>query len=394
MKITNISYTQKNNTCVLSADIVLKRGKKHVIYFEVEKKYKDFIAKDTSPFLSTALPIAMKKRENLAIDGSVSKQVLDNTPEIMRILKGWNVGFHPVSIKPNKVTLDVEKSKNSACFFSGGVDSFYTYRKNKTNIQYLIFVHGFDINANNYSLYKKIEKNIKNIAKKDTIELVKVRTNIRDIFEQYFDWNMAHIFALASVSLFLRNGFKEIYMSCGQSDINEEHHFMSPELDILWSTENMTIRHYGCDADKIIKLKYLSGEPLAMENLRVCWLNKGKEYNCSECEKCFRNMLALYVSDSLYRCKTFKHQFNTGILKNIVADEHVLQYFIAAQHVLESKNDNSPVRLALEECIKRNKFPTLAQKVYRNTRSTFRYFDQKYNRNRLYWFLAQRGFIA
>src|SRR3989344_6601706 len=87
MKITNITYTQKNNTCVLSADIVLKRGKKHVVYFEAEKKYRDFIVKDASPFLSAALPIAMKRKENLTIDGSVSKKVFDNTSEIMLILK-------------------------------------------------------------------------------------------------------------------------------------------------------------------------------------------------------------------------------------------------------------------------------------------------------------------
>lgn len=394
MKITNITYTQKNNTCMLSADIVLKRGKKHVIYFEIKKKYANFIARDASPFLAAVLPIAMKKKESIEIDGSVSEKLMKNAPIIMKIIESWNISLHTVPITATETTSDLIKSKNSACFFSGGADSFYTYLKNKRCIKYFIFAHGFDIPANDNNLYRRVEKNIEKIANKEKTNLVKVKTNIREIYEQYFDWNMSNVYALASVSLFLRNGFKEIYMSCGQTGKNAIHRYMVPELDILWSTESMKVNHYGCHADKILKLSYLSNYRVAMDNLRVCWLNKHKEYNCCECEKCLRTMLALYVSDSLVKCKTFKKTINTEKLKSIAVDKYVLKYFIAARNELERKNDRSDVRLSLEECIKRNSFPTLKQRMYRKARASIRFFDKKYNRNRLYWLLAQRGFIA
>ena len=393
MKIQNINYSLKNNKRVLSAQVILRSGKTHDIYFEVDNKHIDLIAKDASPFLAAALPIAMKKNEAIEIEGSTSKALMANTPKIMKILQSWDLGFDPVSISANVLTKYFKKSKNVGCFFSGGVDSFYTYLKNKNKIDTLIFVHGFDIKVADVKLYNKIEKNIIKIAKKENIKLIKVKTNIREVFEQYFDWDMSHEFALASVSLFLRNGFKEIFMSCGQTDNNAVHHYMSPELDVLWSTEKMKIHHFGCFAGKISKLAYLSHSPLVMRNLRVCWVNKKKEYNCCECEKCFRNMLALYVSDSLEKCVTFKKKLDLDKLESIRINEYVLKYFIAVLKALDQKNDRSKVRFALERCIENNTFPKFQQRLYRNSRDFIRYFDKKYNRNRLYWFMAQRDLI-
>ena len=393
MKVTEINYSQRNSKVRLSTQIILNSGKKHDIYFEIDKEFKDFIAKDASPFLAATLALSMKKRESLEIDGAVSKNLMTNTPKIMKILKSWNVGLSPISIQAKFLKKDLKKYEKIGCFFSGGVDSFYTYLKNKNKISYLIFVHGFDISVENLELYKKIEKNIIKIAKNQEVKLVKVKTNIRETFDQYFDWDMSHEFAIASIALFLRKGFKEIYASCGLPNKNTDHHFMRPDLEPLWSSEHMKIIHYGCNADKIIKAGFLSNYKLVMESLKVCWVNKNQAYNCCECEKCFRNMLALYVSNSLEKCKTFDKSLNLYKLKNIRISEYCLKYFIAVLEVLKRKNENSTVRFALEECIRNNQFPKLQERLKRNIRDFISFFDQKYNRNRLYWFLAQRGLI-
>lgn len=393
MKVQKIHHEVIKNKITLSAEIELNSGKKHEVYFEIDKEFKDSISKDASPFLAAALPISMKNREDLEIDGSVSEWLMKNTAEIMKILKSWNVGFNPVSIKANSLKKDVKKSRNIGCFFSGGVDSFYTYIKNKNKINYLIFVHGFDINANDLVLYKKIEKNIKEIASMEEVKLIRVKTNIRDTFEQYFNWDMSHEFALASVSLFLSRGFKEIYMSCGQTGKNAVHHYMTPELDKLWSTETMKINHYGCSADKINKLKFLSKFKIVMETLRVCWVNKNGQYNCCECEKCFRNMLALYVSDSLEKCLTFEKPINYNKLKNIKVNSYVLKYFISLLKALKKKNDRSEIRYALEECIWSNQHPSFQQRFGRSTRDSIGLVDKKYNNNRLFWYLSHKGLL-
>lgn len=393
MKISNINYSDKNNKSVLSAQIILGSGKTYNLFFEVSKPFKDYIVNDASPFLAAVLPLAMYKKEQLEIDGSVSKKLMHNASEIMKILESWNEGFSPVKIEPGQEEQDEDRLKNIGCFFSGGVDSFYTYIKNNRKINDLIFVHGFDINANNYDLYGKIEKNIIKIARKEKKKLIRVRTNIREIFDEYFGWDLYHTFAIASVALFLRAGFKEIYLSCGLPNKNGDHNFLTPELDLLWRTETIKLNHYGCDADKITKLKFLSDYDLAMKNLRVCWVNKKREYNCCECEKCFRNMLGLYIFGSLQACKTFNKKIDADKLRNVRVDQYCLKYFKAVFKVMKFKNIQSEIRFALEDCIKNNTHPKLQVKLYQYCRDSIRFLDQNYNRNRLYWYLSSRGLI-
>ena len=377
----------------MSGQITFKSGKTHSVYFEVDTEHKNLIAKDASPFLAASLAIAMKKHEGIEIDGDISKHLMVNTSGIMKIIRGLGLGYSKISIHAKGLKKDLDKSRNVGCFFSGGVDSFYTYLKNKNKINNLIFVHGFDISVKDKHLYRKVEKNIEQIARKEKVRLIRVKTNIREIFEQYFAWDMSHEFALASVSLFLSQGFKEIYMSCGQTDDNATHNYMSPELDILWSTENMKIHHFGCDAGKVSKLRFLSRFTLVMQNLRVCWVNKGDAYNCGECEKCLRNMLGLYIVDSLEKCTAFKTGINLSKLESILADKFVLQYFIAIQKELIKKDDHSDITLALEKCINKNQLPNIKDKVIKDLRDFVRHIDSTYNRNRLYWYLTKANVI-
>ena len=115
-----------------------------------DKKFENSICREADPFLAAALPICSKKGENLEIDGGISNKLMINTKEIMNILSSWNQGFESVSVKTS-ISKNVERFRgNIGCFFSGGVDSFYTYLKNKKKINYLIFVHGFDINAQRF----------------------------------------------------------------------------------------------------------------------------------------------------------------------------------------------------------------------------------------------------
>jgi len=392
MKIANIICSTKNDKVVLSGQLILDSGKKHDIYFEVDAEFERYLSKDATPFIPLALPISMRKREDLEVTDASSK-VISKTSKIMSILKGWNTGFNRITIKSKSAKKSIRRVSNVGCFFSGGVDSFYTYLKNKKKIDFLIFVHGFDISTQNTDFYKNVQKNIVQISEKEKIKIIRVKTNLRETLEQYFDWDMAHEFALASVSLFLSRGLGEVYMSCGQISIGADHHYMTPQLDSLWSTETMKINHYGCSADKIRKLKFLSKFSLAMRTLRVCWVNSHGQYNCCQCEKCFRNMLALYATNSLEKCKTFEKPIDTSKLKKIKVNPYVLRYFIAALKVLKKKNDRSEIRYALEELVENNWNPRALQRLTGRLRAFVAQLDKTYNHHRLYWFLARRALV-
>lgn len=393
MKITNIKKIIVNNTCRLSADLVFENQKVHNVYFEVEKKYSEFVNDTADSFFAVALVIAMRKRETLIIDCSVSKKLVSHNRKIQSILASWNMNLSPVKIYSSNKTLSAKSDQSVGAFFSAGVDSFYTYFKNKEKITHLIFVHGFDISLSKQQLFETVKKNIKRVANAEGIPVVYVRTNVREVFENYFDWDMSHEFAIASVTLFLGKGFKEIFASCGLPNKNTDHHYMTPELDILWRTESMSLHHYGCLANKEAKLKFLSKSTTARNNLRVCWVNKFDKFNCSTCEKCFRNMLGLYLAGSHHKFKTFSPTIDTEKLKALKVNKYVVKYFTAILESFVKRNDTSEVRYALEEMVSQNMKEDLIRNIYSGLREYVRLFDKKYNKNRIYWFLAQRGVI-
>jgi hypothetical protein len=377
----------------MSAQIVFNNGKTHKMYFEVEKKFSEYLAKDMSPFLAAMLPISMLTKEPIEVEGSVSKKFFDQTTDIMNIAQSWNEGLSPISITIKDVKKDTKKLQHGGCFFSGGADSFYTFLTNKKSIDTLIFVHGFDIKISDTDVYAMVEKNIEKIADNEKVDLVKVKTNIREIYNQYIDWDLAHGFAVGSVALFLRNGFTSIYVSCGLAVKNEGHFSMTPEIDKLYSSEYMNIVHFGCNAPKLLKLEELSKSALAMDTLRVCWVNRKQAYNCCSCEKCMRNMLGLYLCDGLGKSKTFDKKINLERLKKIRVNSKEIKYFKIILQAFDKKGDTSEVRNALAEFITNNSSPGILRKTITASRDWVRKIDGKYNQNRLYWFMSRKGMI-
>lgn len=39
---------------------------------------------------------------------------------------------------------------------------------------------------------------------------------------------------------------------------------------------------------------------LAFDNLKVCWVNSDKRFNCSKCEKCMRTIVSIGIVDEEY----------------------------------------------------------------------------------------------
>ncbi len=193
--------------------------------------------------------------------------------------------------------------------------------------------------------------------------------------------------------MFLRSGFGEVYVSCGLGAKNKQHYAMTPELDVLYGSEHMKIVHYGCNADKLQKLKELAEFPIAMQTLRVCWVNRNNAYNCSMCEKCMRNMLGLYICNGLQKCKTFEKNIDVNRLRNIKATEIELKFFRPILAAFDKKGDTSDVRMALFSMIQKNSSRSMYQKFIRALRNNMHAVDKKYNRSRIYWFMTNRGYI-
>ncbi len=327
MIIKQTKLTRTGEATVLSARCKIRKNGWDTVYFSLSNAARGaHIYDDASPFAAALLLPSMKLGEDLIIKESVSEQLLKGMHAVMEEVQNWNLGLRPVEIKAEAVVADTHEPRRTASFFSGGVDSFYTYLKHKEDpveadrVDSFILVDGFDIDLRNKPLWNRTLKKIRAIAAAENVELSVVKTNIYGLVQPILSWEYSHGGCLAAVGLFLRRAFRRIYVPSTLSAEEQMPWGSSLALDGHWSTESTTFVHDGTEATRINKvISQIAQSPLALEHLRVCYENESGAYNCGKCDKCLRTMVNLYVAGALENSKTFPHHIDPELVASVPA---------------------------------------------------------------------------
>ncbi len=141
MKIGERSVREDRDTTEVSATVDGYR-----LWYRVPRSYA--VTDSADPFLAAALFPAMRLGRKIEIDPilSVSPRLLDNLRILQEIHHTWNPRLEIVPI-------DARTSPSRALhggvmsFFSGGVDSVYTFLKRQGELTHLVFIQGFDFSA-------------------------------------------------------------------------------------------------------------------------------------------------------------------------------------------------------------------------------------------------------
>jgi len=321
MKIKNVQIKTEGETVFLTADCVVRYSGIDTIYFKFDKKYKDFIAADASPFAAALLIPSMKLGQDLIIEGEISEKLYQGLQEIMKTVLSWNIGLRSIKIIANNLVKDNFNATKTAAFFSGGVDSFYTYIKNKesgdNNISHFILARGYDICLDDQKLWDMTCKTIEDVAEEENIEIIKVESNIRSFIDPIMIWDYVHGGCLAALGLCLRRELKQLFIASSYTHDQLFPWGSHPHIDYHWSTETLIFCHDGADTSRVEKVKFIGKNPLVQRNLRVCYLNTGKTFNCGTCDKCIRTMINLRIAGSLEGAETFPHTINVEQMKNL-----------------------------------------------------------------------------
>lgn len=316
MIIRDIKLTHESGRVSLSADCRIRKLGWDRVYFSVSAKQAGYVYVDASPFAAALLIPSMHQGEDLIIHGSVSQQLYDGLHIIMREVMAWDIGLKEIAIKADSVVPDTVTPVKTGSFFSGGVDAFYTYLKHKSDrrkgnrVESLVLVRGFDIDLTDTKLWQQTANTVGAIAQAEGVELVTVESNIYDLLEpllmsSFQPWDYTHGGCLAAVGLFLRAGFKQLYIA-STFGLDEQVPWGSNVVtDPLWSTESLRFVHDGIEATRLEKVLRIAKSPVALRHLRVCYVNPDEAYNCGRCAKCVRTMIALYVAGALKRARTF-----------------------------------------------------------------------------------------
>ena len=255
------------------------------------------------------LPAAMQAGQPLRVDGAVSARLLDALPSIEALFAAWGLPRVPVSARRRRRPPWRRPRRGTACFFSGGVDSFYSVLTKRAELTQLIFVHGFDVPLDS-ELRVSASRAAREAAAAIGLELIEVETDLRRLIDRYVSWELCHGAALASVALQFQERFRRVLIPSTHSYAHLIPWGSHPLLDPLWSTELTEFVHDGTHATRVEKCLALADSDIALRHLRVCWENRDGRYNCGECEKCLRTMLSLTAAGALDRCATLPHRLD------------------------------------------------------------------------------------
>jgi hypothetical protein len=270
-------------------------------------------------WLPAMLPILMSAGRDARFGDPLDALGLANAALAQDVLRGWHPDLRPVRIYADLNGGSVPAPGTGVgCFFSGGVDSFYSVLDRQAEITHLIFVVGFDIDMDDAELAEKALRGVRAAAEELGKTLVVVRTDVRRLSDRWAAWgDVYHGAALATVGLLLAEHVGRVIIPSSYRTDELFPWGTHPALDPLWSTSRVRFEHHGVERHRTDKVGAVSSNPVALRHLRVCWENRGGEYNCGECEKCIRTMITLRAYGALEQCATLPPEVDPALLRRL-----------------------------------------------------------------------------
>lgn len=342
-----------------------------------------------SAVLLALLP-AMRQNRRLELDQPVSDSFIKNLDALSKIFSSWYREYHPASIhSPNTYAATAAGVGRVGCFFTGGVDSFYTFLKHQREITDLIYVHGFDVDLDDWPRRQAISAMGQSIATQTGIRFIEVETDSRKLFRAFGHWGFhGHGFALGTVGRLLAGTLDKIYIAASLPWEEMRPWGSHPELDPLFSDEALQFIHDGCEAFRTQKVQAICDHPLVQAHLRVCCEWALGAYNCGRCEKCLRTMTSLYALGALSAIKTFPSSIDPQNIRALLLPDGPERRRARENIRLMDKNglQSTPVYQAWSHALNRSDFTNWLIGRARKTRRKLR----RSLRKRLFRVLGKR----
>ncbi|SFM48474.1 hypothetical protein SAMN05421880_1183 [Nitrosomonas nitrosa] len=335
MQINDLSHKEENGYQVLSASVIWEDNdwsEQQVFFrYRVDKSY--IVSDNYHPFLLAVLIPALRYGERrIKINGSICPWFRDNLYTLMAYYINW-YWYKFARKREDKRLIEIEavlqkkgyqKPARTAAFFSAGVDSLYTVRRNQLNvpkehagsIKDLIFVHGFDIGVipergAEEEFFDYIIQGLQEFIEKTGLNLIPTFTNLRslthkaDLFSSNQVWLDEYMGpAMAAVAHGLSGRLSDVLISSSY-EIPKLHPFSShPMIEPHLSSYDLRVHHDGERLNRVERVKLIAEWPLALSTLRVCFDGETGQLNCGKCPKCIRTKLELMCAGKLQEAHT------------------------------------------------------------------------------------------
>ncbi|MCF8261478.1 MAG: hypothetical protein K9J12_11945 [Melioribacteraceae bacterium] len=371
IKIENINLTE--DKLRLEFDLKIDSAV-HPLYFQSNNVP---LKVSNEAFIAIAIIPAMSTRSNILLDGEIDSRFSKALPTIQTIFQQWypHQQFQKFELSnPIIESRDIETKRNrvGSCF-SAGVDSFYTFLKNKEEIDDLVFLNGFERSLDDQVVSEQTSKIIHKIGANFDKNVIEMKSNVRRFLSKFVYSGIHHGAMLAAVGHLLSGSLSKLLIPSSVTYQYLGAWGSHPILDPLWSSNSLEIANDGTDAGRIQKLKFVSESDYALNNMRVCSQNKGTWLNCGECEKCIRTMTGLLGINKLDKCTTFSKKLSVEGLKNTKFKPTIFSYYNEILPELEKNESNYEFCYVISKKIHKPNFPQIFKDVLKNYLRRYKY---------------------
>ncbi len=248
------------------------------------------------PFVPLAVLMGMRRRAPVRIEGPVTSALLASLEGVEANLLAWYPSFRRVPVDARApVDAPSRTGRGIACFFSAGLDSFYSVLRPPGDVTHFLFVHGFDLRLADTALRERVAVRVRAAAASLGARLVEVETDLRQWSDPLADWTWFCHAGLVGVGLLVGRAFDEVRIAATIADVHRPS-ALRGAAPRTWDNGLARIVSTGGDATRPQKARVVATSEVARAALRVCWKNRGGRYNCGGCAKCLRTMVALEVA--------------------------------------------------------------------------------------------------
>jgi len=365
------------------------------LWFRFPIESLDKISDGGEAFLAALLPVAMSLGKHLDVDAPVSKQFLDGCRRIMALYHAWDRRLQRIRLQAPTIARRYDSANSVGCFFTAGVDSFYSVLKNLeqetdgNRISHLIFIQGYpNCPLGSDHLFARLYENMEACALALHRRLLVIATNLKQFTPPAaagWDWYAgAH---LAAPALCLTPQFRQVIIPSGDTYWSLSPWGSHPLIDPMWSTESLGFIHDGCEASRSQKLeRYIGQSNLALTHLRVCDYDQTGLRNCGTCEKCVRTLIGLRVL-GLKPSHLFAELLDLTRLRALDGGNKVIGYYLRDNlELLERHGSDPELGKAIEHALRPNPFRWAS----RQFRFVGQEFDRRFLKGRIRsWALAE-----
>ncbi|MCL2425493.1 MAG: hypothetical protein FWD05_04055 [Oscillospiraceae bacterium] len=261
------------------------------------------------PFLCNILPISWVSNAEINVP-AIDHDFLKSIPEFKQ---GYIDMYPMINFEGTMLVGQVERNEGirSGCasLFSGGADSIHTMISHLDEGPALICIWGADVCLDDEGGWKRVKTHLIETAGDYDFDYTTIKSSFRKVIDEdelskYISrsgdcwWHgFQHGIALIghTAPYMYANKLRTLYIASSfriQDNVSIASHY---SIDNFVRFANSNVIHDGAThhrQEKIGEICNYSDETGKKVSMRVCWQSIGGG-NCSNCEKCFRTMLAI-----------------------------------------------------------------------------------------------------